>query len=231
IFTELWSSDVSGFPVPAGCYYSKTYRNDGANEKFYREYYISFNPKYGLRHDCSPGKTKRDPTEASTKPAGARQAPAEGPTEYCTYQVVFLASVSDLVTSSTPVMDLYSICHGCAGSKYKVFEKSTVYLDRAPTAAAGFSDSNFKTGGGFTLTNGDEDKILSLSTSNVLNFRLEGGSGASAIKKGSTVRLILSPLTLWNSASTCFVGCTADPLVSTAVCVGSEMTCSMESSV
>ncbi|KAF4746822.1 protein arginine methyltransferase 10, partial [Perkinsus olseni] len=231
IFTELWSSDVSGFPVPAGCYYSKTYRNDGANEKFYREYYISFNPKYGLRHDCSPGKTKRDPTEASTRPAGPRQAPAEGPTEYCTYQVVFLASVSELVTSSTPVMDLYSICHGCAGSKYKVFEKSTVYLDRAPTAAAGFSDSNFKTGGGFTLTNGDEDKILSLSASNVLNFRLEGGSGASAIKKGSTVRLILSPLTLWHSGSTCFVGCTADPLVSTAVCVGSEMTCSMESSV
>ncbi|KAF4750955.1 hypothetical protein FOZ63_008709, partial [Perkinsus olseni] len=112
-----------------------------------------------------------------------------------------------------------------------VFEKSTVYLDRAPTAAAGFSDSNFKTGGGFTLTNGDEDKILSLSASNVLNFRLEGGSGASAIKKGSTVRLILSPLTLWHSGSTCFVGCTADPLVSTAVCVGSEMTCSMESSV
>ncbi|KAF4672007.1 protein arginine methyltransferase 10 [Perkinsus chesapeaki] len=231
IFTELWSSDPSGFPIPAGCYYSKTYRNDGANEKFYREYYISFNQKYGLRHDCSSGKEKRDPEDPTTKAAGGRVAPSSGPSEYCTYQIAFLASVSDLVTTSSPVMDIYSICHGCAGSKYKVFEKSAVYLDRVPIAAAGFSDSNFKNGGGFVLRNGDEDRILALSTSNVINFRLEGGSGASAIKKGSTVRLILSPLTLWHSSSTCFVGCTADSTVSDAVCVGPEMTCSMESSV
>jgi len=170
LFVELWSSDPEGFPMPAGCYYGKKYKdNEERNivQNFFREFFLEFPAGSGLRQNTD-------------------------------YQIVMNTQVQNIAKGDV-LVDLYTMCVGTVGCErpYQVFEKGSAEASKSTESPATLSDPSFGTDG-FLLQRGKPtDGVLNLSEMNILQFKLTGGEDNAAIIANCLVRVYLWPLTLW----------------------------------
>ncbi|CAE7823884.1 unnamed protein product [Symbiodinium microadriaticum] len=115
----MWTNDDSGFPLPRGCYYGPLYTDVVANEPArpsYREYFIIFEPKAGLKDVCTINDQ-----------FGTRSTP-------CVYQLAFNARVGEIgMVNPREVVGIYTQCAGKSGSatvcgpRYSVLEYGPAY--------------------------------------------------------------------------------------------------------
>jgi len=194
LFLELWSSHPEGFPLPAGCYFSKPLRErdrDTGWGPFYREIHIVFRERNGLRSSLS----------------GER------------YQIVMNAQVGSFDTGHH-MLDLYSMCYettGC-GTPYKVFEHQVAAASSSSQARAGNRDPKLYS---VEVQNQNSAGYVDLSAQTAMRLKLSAvGEDSLAIIARSIIRIYMTPLTQWNLvALTCknaldtAINCTADETV------------------
>ncbi len=94
IFSELWSNDDEGFPMPTGCYYGKKFRDatEGTASLPWREVMMKFSPKNGIKHRCK--NKQNDGTVAVVD---------------CQYQMVMNAAIgSSEILMGEMLVDIYA---------------------------------------------------------------------------------------------------------------------------
>ncbi|CAJ1405152.1 unnamed protein product, partial [Effrenium voratum] len=120
LFTEMWTNDDAGFPFPRGCYYGQLYTDvESTNEAprpSYREYFIIFEPKDGIKDVCT-----------LTEGPITRLAP-------CVYQLALNARVGEInMVNPREVIGIYTQCAGksgyatVCGPRYSVLEYGPAY--------------------------------------------------------------------------------------------------------
>jgi len=203
LFSELWSEDAEGFPVPTGCYFSKRWRDYavtlGNSNPFYQEVTLVFNAKNGLK--------------ANTK-----------------YMMVMNARNPTTLNPSAaaiPVVDLYTMCAEDTGCirPYKVFEKATGSITRATVPRSDdMNNPRLSVTNGFNIlsSNTPDDGTLNLSEMNIMQIKLTAGPGLRSIRPQAIIRMYMSPLTQWNvGRAQCTASCVPFEEVSSARCSGS----------
>jgi len=203
LFSELWSEDFEGFPVPTGCYYSKRFR-DAADpgggglintNNFFREVTIVFNSKNGLK--------------ANTK-----------------YMMVMNArNPSALNPTAGPIaaVDLFAMCAEEAGCQrpYMVLEKYTGSIDMTTVARGSDLNNPRIATNGFAIQASNDEGVLNLSEMNIISVRITGGPGLRAIKPLAILRMYMWPVTSWNvGQAPCTAQCTPFDENSAAQCSG-----------
>jgi hypothetical protein len=180
IFTELWSEHSEGFPLPDGCYYGRTYRDapEGTIEKYYREIFIKFFPRNGLREN----------TEYQIVMNGELM------------DIVHDENLIDLYAMCSPD----AVCE----RPYMVFEKGTARATMAMEQVGSNSDPSWGTDGFLIQNLEQASGALKLSTTNILQVKLTGGAGIAAIQAQNIIRIYFWPLTLWSmGTASCDVEC------------------------
>lgn len=102
LFSEMWTNDVGGFPLPQGCYFGPQHQDkpsileDGSLETvaLYREYFIVFETKAGLKAQCVDFRT--------------------GELAACVYMLVLNARIGHINDVTREVVGLYTLCNGPA---------------------------------------------------------------------------------------------------------------------
>eukprot|EP00930_Biecheleria_cincta_P092360 TRINITY_DN8222_c0_g6_i1.p1 TRINITY_DN8222_c0_g6~~TRINITY_DN8222_c0_g6_i1.p1 ORF type:complete len:3282 (-),score=484.47 TRINITY_DN8222_c0_g6_i1:314-10159(-) len=188
IFTELWSDHSEGFPMPVGCHYSKKLVDapevPGGEDVYFREIFITFRELNGIRQGQE-------------------------------YQIVLNSKVSD-ITVQDALVDIYAMCAGFDGCSrpYQVFEKGIAAAGSSTETQATQGDPQFSSAGdGFTIQLGNaQTQVLSLSKTNILQFKLRGeGQGTqitTMIIPNSLIRIYMWPLSSWSMGTgTCEASC------------------------
>jgi hypothetical protein len=159
LFTELWSRHDQGFPVPEACGYSrKQTENTASGTRTWREYYIVFGERNGLRHG-----TEYQMALLATPTSMTRNE-----------------TLVELYTGGT--------CNSrwdCS-RPYHVFEKGVARALHALQAAGGENDPTFDDRAGFDIQLvSPDDGVLDLSTATVFQVKMTALSLQRAITKNS----------------------------------------------
>ncbi|CAJ1392081.1 unnamed protein product [Effrenium voratum] len=220
LFLEMWTNDVSGFPLPKGCYYGPLYTDfkdpNGQEQPSYREYFIEFEPRHSLRDRCTD--------ELSGRAAS------------CVYQLVLNMRIQEAEFQlGKEIMSLYTLCAGrsgyatVCGPRYGVIEYGQVFPIlpvRAPALNATrlgrvevlpFEAAQRVGSRGL----GQDLEDLMLEASEVLEDGSDGLSlglrawakeAAYPIQAGARLQLIFRPLTLWSLSPVVSRNCNASCL-------------------
>eukprot|EP00927_Polykrikos_kofoidii_P039572 TRINITY_DN33933_c0_g1_i1.p1 TRINITY_DN33933_c0_g1~~TRINITY_DN33933_c0_g1_i1.p1 ORF type:complete len:3270 (+),score=363.14 TRINITY_DN33933_c0_g1_i1:1418-9811(+) len=200
LFTEMWTNDVGGFPLPRGCYYGRLFQGSSSSPESvpsggYREYFVAFEPRQGLKSECFDGRSGRQTN--------------------CLYQLVFNAHIKQIPSLKRDVVGLYTICapkpndaFPCGG-RYSVIEYGPGKPSRIsrPTNIFGQQLGLVELARHGGLRNGNETSELEViaertdirgSRYMTLELRAWARNASLPITRGSRLRLVLLPLTLWD---------------------------------
>eukprot|EP00929_Paragymnodinium_shiwhaense_P012881 TRINITY_DN120761_c0_g1_i1.p1 TRINITY_DN120761_c0_g1~~TRINITY_DN120761_c0_g1_i1.p1 ORF type:complete len:3438 (+),score=820.13 TRINITY_DN120761_c0_g1_i1:922-10314(+) len=200
LFAEMWTNDVGGFPFVRGCYYGRMYQDKPTvpgqePPGGYRDYFIVFEPKQGLKSYCF---------DARTRAIGA-----------CAYQLVFNARVKQVRDTNRDVVSLYTMCGSkgegsSCGGRYSVIEygPGKPSFRTYPTNTSGTQLERVELHRHGGLVNGklqtEDFEVLAerqLPTGerfSTLELKAYAANASLPIKRGSRLRLFFLPLTVWN---------------------------------
>eukprot|EP00931_Biecheleriopsis_adriatica_P048558 TRINITY_DN28067_c0_g1_i1.p1 TRINITY_DN28067_c0_g1~~TRINITY_DN28067_c0_g1_i1.p1 ORF type:complete len:3244 (-),score=551.12 TRINITY_DN28067_c0_g1_i1:114-9845(-) len=179
LFLELWSADMErGFPMPKGCYYK------GFEGGFRREVFILFEGKSGLR-------------------------------KATTYQLVFnaivkednfgSATIVDQVRPGAELMELFPM-DDVSARPYEAIERGIVTMTTDPKyPTIDRADPQFPQGG-FKIVGGYQD-LLQIKSGDSLEAELMGHPTTGKILGSHIIRIFLTPLTQWQTTSSCTAEC------------------------
>lgn len=228
LFLEMWSNHDEGFPMPRGCYYSQKYMdgdvvaqqaagtttsNDNTPGARYREFFVVWEAKQGLRSRCYDYR--------------------RGQWTNCVYQLVLNAQLMDgWVYPDSQNQDLVSIYTGCersedgsnpCGDRYQLFE----YGSGRASAVALSKDAAIPTLGDVYITAYGElenatgtfhdwelvpDYLEDLTARRMFGIDIQAfpRDVEKPIDHRMYFRLFFFPLTMWELSTSTVAQCQAD---------------------
>jgi hypothetical protein len=172
LFSELWSNDDDGFPAPSRCHFTEKRRDTGLDTLYFREYFITFSPKAGLKNRCVVN-------------GQVNQA--------CQYVFVMNARVS-IFEKDELLTTMFTQCVGCP-VPYTVLERGDGRAAMGTTRAPGAENPQIKS---VELRKLDDNGQKDLTKQNIVQLEFTSYELMRRIRGGSVIRIYLYPLTSWS---------------------------------
>eukprot|EP00397_Hematodinium_sp_SG-2012_P000134 GEMP01000134.1.p1 GENE.GEMP01000134.1~~GEMP01000134.1.p1 ORF type:complete len:2985 (+),score=568.53 GEMP01000134.1:27-8981(+) len=202
MFSELWTNDDEGFPMPEACYFTPE-RKDAEDTASHREFILRFFFNNKPKRICHSGGIPVD----------------------CHYHLV-ISAVTNSVEVGDNLVDVFTTCRGCSDGT-RVIERGQMNANMKTYPKSELS--RFADTAGILIKDtmdGIVNGVADLSETNMFEVKIKGQDGNFKIAGGSYVRVFLMPLTQWTLVDgDCKVDCITTVTDGSVACETSKMTC------